>query len=168
MKERSFSEGDVILTEGDGRIRALLSVAGNPVAAFPDQAKTIKAMKSLDLLVQVDPWLSQTARLATYVIAPTMCLETPGTSWLHADTSINRVGYGMADAYGQYTPAVARRPDRSDLLEEWEFFYGLAQRMGLSLSIPLGATSRTGAPAVRRSAASAVRSASLRDVTVSA
>src|SRR5439155_4686498 len=54
---------DEILTEGEGRVRALLSVAGNPVAAFPNQRKTIEAMKSLDLLVQVDPWMSQTARL---------------------------------------------------------------------------------------------------------
>lgn len=46
---------DEILVPGEGQVRALISCAGNPVAAFPDHDKTIKAMKSLELLVQIDP-----------------------------------------------------------------------------------------------------------------
>ena len=50
--------------------------AGNPAIAFPDQHKTVAALKRLELLVQIDPWMSETSRLARYVIAPRMPLES--------------------------------------------------------------------------------------------
>ena len=43
---------DEIITPGEGRVRALVSVGGNPVGAWPDQLKTIEAMKQLDLNVR--------------------------------------------------------------------------------------------------------------------
>jgi anaerobic selenocysteine-containing dehydrogenase len=42
---------------------------------------------------------------------------------------------GYPEPYAQYSPAVARPPEGSDVIEEWEFFYGLAQRMELPLSL---------------------------------
>ena len=45
---------DEIITPGEGRVRALMSVGGNPVGAWPDQLKTIEAMKQLDLNVSID------------------------------------------------------------------------------------------------------------------
>jgi anaerobic selenocysteine-containing dehydrogenase len=126
---------DEILMPGPGRVRALLSCAGNPVAAWPDQRKAIEAMRSLDLLVQVDPWLSQTARYADYVIAPKMSLETPGITQMIDFLAINGVGFGPAESYAQYSPTIVDPPEGSELIEEWEFFYGLAQRMGLGLTV---------------------------------
>jgi anaerobic selenocysteine-containing dehydrogenase len=126
---------DEILLDGDRRVRALLSCAGNPAGAWPDQDKAIEAMRSLDLLVQVDPWLSATARLAHYVIAPKIWLEVAGTSQGLDLLTRNGTGYGQVDAYGQYSPALVDPPEGSDLLEEWEFFYRLARSMGLELSI---------------------------------
>lgn len=49
-----------ILLEGEGQVRALLTAGGNPVLAFPDQSKTIRALRSLELMVQIDPWMSAT------------------------------------------------------------------------------------------------------------
>jgi anaerobic selenocysteine-containing dehydrogenase len=123
-----------ILMPGEGQVRALIVLGGNPVAAWPDQLMTIEAMKSLDLLVTLDVELSQTSKLAHYVIAPTMSLEVPGFTQLAEmlPYSANGAG-GFADAAGQYTPIVATRPDGSDLIEEWEFFYGIAQRLSLPL-----------------------------------
>jgi anaerobic selenocysteine-containing dehydrogenase len=123
-----------ILLPGEGQVRALIVLGGNPVAAWPDQTMTIEAMQALDLLVTLDVELSQTSQLAHYVIAPTMSLEVPGFTQLAEmlPYSANGAG-GFADAAGQYTPIVAAKPDGSDLIEEWEFFYGLAQRLGLSL-----------------------------------
>jgi anaerobic selenocysteine-containing dehydrogenase len=129
---------DEILLPGEGQVRALISVGGNPVASFPDQLKTIEAMRSLDLLVQVDPWLSATAQLADYVIAPTMPLEMASASHMLELMSTLGTGYGSALPYAQYTPVVTERPDGSDLIEEWEFFYEVARAMGLPLEIPLG------------------------------
>jgi anaerobic selenocysteine-containing dehydrogenase len=126
---------DEILLEGDGRVRALINLGGNPVAAWPDQKKTIAAMQKLDLLVQIDIKMSATAQLADYVIAPKHSLEMAGITLNQDYLALYGVGFGYPEAYGQYTPAIADPPEGSDLLEEWEFFYELAKRMGLSLAL---------------------------------
>jgi anaerobic selenocysteine-containing dehydrogenase len=124
-----------ILLEGEGRIRALISCGGNPVAAWPDELRTIDAMEDLELLVQLDAWMSQTARYATYVIACKMPLETPAIS-IVTDADISHgVGYSHADSYGQYSPAVVEPPDDSEVIDEWEFYYGIACRLGLPLVV---------------------------------
>ena len=41
----------------------------------------------------------------------------------------------MDEPYASYAPAIVQPPENSDVVEEWEFFYGLAQRMGLSLFV---------------------------------
>jgi anaerobic selenocysteine-containing dehydrogenase len=129
---------DEILLEGEGRLRALISCSGNPAAAWPNQQKVVRALRSLDLLVQIDPWLSQTARLADYVIAPKLSLETPGTTQLLDFISQKLSGWGLAQSYAQYSPAIVDPPEGSDLIEEWEFFYGLAQRLELELQLTPG------------------------------
>ena len=126
---------DEILLPGKGRVRALISCAGNPAGAWPDQNKTVDAMRALDLLVQMDPWMTATSRLADYVIAPRMWLEVPGHTQVLDWLTRFGTGYGQSEPYGQYSAAIADPPEDSDLIEEWEFFYGLAQRMGLQLSI---------------------------------
>jgi anaerobic selenocysteine-containing dehydrogenase len=123
-----------ILHDGDTRIRALISISGNPAAAVPDQLKVVEALEALDLLVQVDITMSTTAQLADYVVAPTMSLEVPSCTALQDQLSRTFVGIGYGDPWAQYTKAVAERPSGADLLEEWEFLYGLARRMDLDLA----------------------------------
>jgi len=125
---------DEILFEGDDRIRALLCVGSNPVAAWPDQLKTLRAMESLELLVCLDPKMGATTRLADYVVAPKLSLETPGVSVSSEGIEQTYVAMGYSEPYAQYAPAIATPPADSDVIEEWEFFYGLAQRMGLPLT----------------------------------
>jgi anaerobic selenocysteine-containing dehydrogenase len=127
---------DEILLEGPGQIRALISAGGNPAAAFPDQIKMARALRSLSLLVQIDPWMSQTASLAHYVIAPTMPLESPEVSVLMDYITKRAAGYGTAASHAQYTPALASPPPGSDVIEEWRFFLGVAQRMGFDIRLP--------------------------------
>jgi len=122
---------DEILEPGPGRIRALICVGSNPIAAWPDQHKTRRAMAALDLLVTLDMKLSATARLAHYVIAPKLSLEVPGLSFSMEALEHTYVAMGYSEPYAQYTPAIAAPPPGADVIEEWEFFYGLAQRMGL-------------------------------------
>ncbi len=66
---------DEILTPGDGQVKALICVGGNPLLAWPDQLKTHRALSELELLVCIDIKMADTARMADYVIAPKMCLE---------------------------------------------------------------------------------------------
>ena len=78
--------------------------------------------------------MSSTAKLADYVVAPKLSLEQPGMTILHEGLWIsNGASAGYPEPFAQYHPAIVPPPAGSDLLEEWEFFYGLAQRMGLSL-----------------------------------
>ena len=126
---------DEILLEGEGQVKALFCLGGNPMMAWPDQRKTLAAMQKLDLLVTLDPELSATSRLADYVIAPKLTLETPGFTQPIEALKYFGIGIGYPRPWAQYTDAVLEPPPGSDLLEEWEVFYGLAQRMGIALNL---------------------------------
>jgi anaerobic selenocysteine-containing dehydrogenase len=121
---------DEILMPGEGQVRALISWGGNPAVAFPDQARTERALRSLDLFVQIDPWYTQSAQLADYVLAPTLPLEVPSTTVFLDALSGRATGYGLSKSYAQYSPAVVPMPTGSDLLEEWRIFDGLLRRLG--------------------------------------
>ena len=116
---------DEIIEPGEGRVRALISVGGNPVGAWPDQLKTIEAMGKLDLNVSIDIRMSQTAKMADYIIAPKLSLERP-------DLTVLTDSWYPAP-YAQYTPAMVEAED--DVIEEWEFFWGVAQRMGTEIKL---------------------------------
>lgn len=117
-----------ILEPGEGKVRCLFVCGGNPVVAFPDQLKTIAAMKDLELLVVIDHRMTPTAELAHYVIPPRLELERADVP-----TVMDR---RFASAYVSYTPAVLQTD--GDLLSEWEVFAGLAQRLGTHIPLPGG------------------------------
>ncbi|MFW0756307.1 molybdopterin-containing oxidoreductase family protein [Pseudomonas sp. H11T01] len=117
---------DEILTPGEGQIRALISVAGNPLLALPDQAKMRRALSDLDLFVQIDINMSASARLADYVIGAKVGYE-------RAEVDGSNSGV-MPAPYASYTPAIIE--PRGDLIEEWEFFWEILHRMGLPLTLP--------------------------------
>lgn len=126
---------DEILLEGEGQVKALICLAGNPMMAWPDQEKTHAALQSLDLLICLDYRMTATAELADYVIAPKLSLETPATTFLAENNKHYGYGLGFCEPYASYAPPVVEPPRESDVIEDWEFFYGLGQRMGLSLFI---------------------------------
>lgn len=116
---------DEILMPGEGQIKVLFVIAGNPLMAFPDQEKAYAAMQELDLLVCIDPYMSATAEMADYVLAPKLTLEREDVTLL-AD-------YWYEKPYSQYSKAVV--DTEQDVIEEWEFYWGLAKRMGLEVKI---------------------------------
>ena len=124
---------DEILLDGDGQVKALICIGGNPMAAWPDQRKTHRALQSLELLVTLDTEMSLTSRLADYVIAPMMQMETPAMTMGSELIKYSTSGTGIPAAYAQYTPRVVDPPAGSDLIEEWKFFLGLTKRMNLEM-----------------------------------
>jgi anaerobic selenocysteine-containing dehydrogenase len=111
---------DEILAPGPDRVRALIVSGGNPAAALPDRDKALRALRSLDLLVCVDPRMSDTARLADYVIAPTTMYE-------RADhTAIMEPFFPRP--FAQFTPAVVAPPP--GVVDDWRFFLDLAAASG--------------------------------------
>ncbi|WP_236791801.1 molybdopterin-dependent oxidoreductase [Amycolatopsis sp. GM8] len=125
---------DEILTPGAGQVRAMISTGANPAKCIPDQLKVVDALRSLELLVQVDVQMSPTARLADYVIAARLPYEMPGTNGFMQRMAEYTVGAGLPEPFGQYTDAVVEPPPGADVIEQWRFFYLLAQRLGLELT----------------------------------
>lgn len=119
---------DEILLEGEGQVRALIVSGGNPIQAWPDQAKTLAAMKDLELLVVIDHRMTATAELADFVIAPRGQLE-------RADIP-NVMDRRFPVPYTNYTDAVLDSGD--DVLNEWEVFAGIAARNGTPIDLPGG------------------------------
>ena len=122
-----------ILTPGDGQIHALFNVGRCPMMAWPDQRRTQEALANLDLLVTTDVWYSPTARVADYVAATKMTFETPGMTQV-TEESVHNIAYGFSEPYPPYTPALLDPPADSDLIEDWQLFSGIGQRLGLSMS----------------------------------
>lgn len=127
---------DEILLEGEGQIKALICLGGNPMVAFPDQDKTYEAMQKLELLVCVDLYKSATAKLADYIIAPTISLERDDVTML-TDT-----WYDVP--YSHYTKAVLPRNEQSR--EEWEIYWELSHRSGVPIELPGGPLDPTKRP----------------------
>jgi len=119
---------DEILTPGDGQIRALISVGGNPVVGFPNQQKMVRALDDLDMFVQIDPWMSASAKRASVVLAPSQCLErediTNLSEWWHETP------------YARYTEAVV--PPPGDVIDEYEMFWTLAKHLGVTMELAGG------------------------------
>jgi anaerobic selenocysteine-containing dehydrogenase len=126
---------DEILLPGEGQIRALFNVGGSPMVAWPDQRKTKEALESLDLFVTTDVEYTPTARMADYVVATKMTFETPSMTMLTEFIKYFHPGYGFRAPYAQYTPALVDAPPGSDLIEDWQLYYRVAQRLGLSLHV---------------------------------
>jgi len=59
---------DEILNAGEARIRAVVCDSSNPMLNYPDSDAQEKAFKALDLMVVVDTAMTETARLAHYVL----------------------------------------------------------------------------------------------------
>ena len=115
-----------ITTPGPGQIRALIVNGANIANSVPGKPDIIAALRSLDLLVVIDPHLTPTAELADYVIAPKLQFE-------RADLPIT-LGMSLhADAWTQFTPAIATPPQGSDVVDDWYAFWSLSKRLGLPL-----------------------------------
>ncbi len=125
---------DEILTPGDGQVRALFVIGGNPLLSWPNQAKTRRALESLELLVVVDPMLSATARHAHYVIGPRLGFESPAITFGNEGITVYGLSLGYPEPYAQYQPALIEPPAGSDVLEDWRIFYELGRHMGLPLA----------------------------------
>jgi anaerobic selenocysteine-containing dehydrogenase len=124
-----------ILMPGPGQIRALFNIGGSPATAWPDQRLAKKALEDLDLFVTTDVEYSPTARLADYVVATKLALETPGTTQGTEAIKYFHFGYGFALPYANYTPAVVDPPPGADVIEDWQLYYRIAQRLHLPLNL---------------------------------
>ncbi|MEU1280463.1 molybdopterin-dependent oxidoreductase [Streptomyces sp. NPDC005805] len=73
-----------IETPGEGRVRALIAIAANPVLSAPDGDRLDRALAGLDFMVSVDPYLNETSRHADVVLPP-----PPPSQSAHFDFAFN-------------------------------------------------------------------------------
>ena len=86
-------------------VRALLTVAANPVLSAPDGDRLDKALDSLDFMVSVDPYLNETSRHAHVVLPPPPPAQSP-----HHDFALNTLAVRNQVRYTR--PAVPLQPGR--------------------------------------------------------
>ena len=125
---------DEILTPGEDQIRAMILHAG-AVLTWPQAELTRRALESLDLLVvhDVEFPLSPTAQLAHYVIATKKTFEMPLISQQNELVGITHSGYGWVEPYAAYHPALFGAPEGSDILEAWQLYFRVSQKLGIQL-----------------------------------
>jgi anaerobic selenocysteine-containing dehydrogenase len=113
-----------IATPGEGQIRALLTVAGNPVLSTPGGDRLDEALAGLDGMISVDNWINETTRHADVILPGHSPLEQP-----HHDDLLWQFAVGSAAKYSAPVfPPTDGRP------EEWEILVRLA---GLCLGQPM-------------------------------
>jgi anaerobic selenocysteine-containing dehydrogenase len=87
-----------MVTPGEGQVRMLLTLAGNPALTTPNSAAFEEAIEGLDFMVSVDVYLNETSRHADVVLPPPSALERS-----HYDLAFT--GFSVRD-YADYSPPV--------------------------------------------------------------
>jgi anaerobic selenocysteine-containing dehydrogenase len=107
-----------IETPGDGQVRAVLTIAGNPVLSTPDGKRLGEALDTLDFMAAVDIYLNETTRHADVILPPTTALERD---------QYDIVFHGLAVRNtARFTPAPLRKPRGT--MHDWEIYRELVLR----------------------------------------
>jgi anaerobic selenocysteine-containing dehydrogenase len=107
-------------TPGEGRVRALVTVAGNPVLSTPNAGRLDRALEGLDFMLSIDIYLNETTRHADLILPTTAPLER---------TNYDMVFHGMSvHNHAKWSPEAVPRP--ADARDSWEVLLELAARMG--------------------------------------
>ncbi len=112
-----------IMTIGEGQIKAMVTVAGNPVLSTPNGAQLDAAFESLEFMVSVDIYLNETTRHADVILPPPSLLERSHYDMVFTAFSIRNVA--------NFSKAVFERA--ADQPDEWEILAklgGIAQGAG--------------------------------------
>ena len=118
---RTPAGGDV---EGSGPVRALVTVAGNPVLSTPNSEQLDAALVDLEFMVSVDIYLNETTRHATVILPPPSQLQRSHYDLLLLQFAVRNVA--------NYSPAPLPLDDGAP--DEWEILAKLAllfQGMGV-------------------------------------
>jgi anaerobic selenocysteine-containing dehydrogenase len=118
-----------IETLGEGRIRALLTSAGNPVLSTPNGAALERALGTLDFMVCVDIYVNETTRHADLILPP----ASPFTQY-HYDLFFN------AFAVRRVARVNAPMWDKpADERADWEIFNALGTAFAAAAGKPFQA-----------------------------
>ena len=120
---------DEILTPGEGQVRALVTVAGNPLLSAPNAGRLAEAVASLELRIAVDIYVNETTRLADLILPPPGPLERASYDLALYQLAVRNVAKFAP-------PVLPREPDRP---AEWEILLTLAKGVQGMSAAPLAA-----------------------------
>jgi len=105
-------------TPGKDQIKAVLTLAGNPVLSTPDGRRLSESFEGLDFMASVDIYLNETTRHADIILPPTTALERDHYDLVFHMLSVRNTA--------RFTPAVF--PKDKDAMHDWEIFREIAIR----------------------------------------
>ncbi len=101
-----------IETPGDGQIRAVITIAGNPVLSAPDGPRLSEALETVDFMLSVDPYLNETTRHADVILPP-----PPPSRAAHLDIALSGAVVRNNARYSPPAlPLADGRPDECEIL----------------------------------------------------
>ena len=106
-------------TPGDGQIRGLVTLAGNPVLSVPGGERLARSLDNLDVMVSIDIYLNETTRHAHLVLPPRSALERG-----HYDLLFHSLAVRNTVKWSE--PVVPPDPDTRD---DWDILYELSLRL---------------------------------------
>ena len=101
-------------TPGEGQVRALITVAGNPLVSTPNSGRLERAVEGLDFMLSIDIYVNETTRHADVVLPAPEPLEKS-----HYDTAFYQLS---ARNITNFSPAILDREGPA----EWELYMRLA------------------------------------------
>jgi anaerobic selenocysteine-containing dehydrogenase len=118
---------DEILTPGEGQVRALFCLSGNPLLTVPNSnGRLEEALKALELLVVIDIFRNETANHAHYILPGTSALQRADLPFVFQ--SLMGV---QPIPYAQYTDALV--PPEGEQRDETMILLQLARACGSTL-----------------------------------
>jgi anaerobic selenocysteine-containing dehydrogenase len=99
-------------TPGEGQVKALITIAGNPVLSAPDGDRLSRALEDIGFMLSVDPYLNETTRHADVILPP-----PPPSQSAHFDFALNNLAVRNNARYSPpVLPLADGRPDESEIL----------------------------------------------------
>lgn len=108
-----------ILTEGEGQIRGLVTIAGNPLRSSAGSDRLAQAFESLDFQMAIDFYINETTCHADLILPPTSTLEHD-----HYDLAFFKLAIRNST---RYNAAVFEPEDGA--LHDWQIFNTLAAKI---------------------------------------
>jgi anaerobic selenocysteine-containing dehydrogenase len=108
-----------MLTEGKGRIRAMITIAGNPVLSTPNGEQVDRGYASLDFAVSIDFFINETSRHADIILPPVSPIQRSHYDLALYLTAVRNVA--------KYSPAPF--PLKEDELDDWQILTELTCRL---------------------------------------
>ena len=103
-------------TPGEGQIRAMITIAGNPILSTPNGARLEAAFEGLDFIVSLDAYINETTRYADVILPPPSPLKRSHYDLAFYQLSIRNIAH--------FSPP-ALTPD-PELPDEWVTLLRLA------------------------------------------